>query len=577
MRRGASALAAAFAALIVAVAFGVGSGPPRVIANAPVRDGAQGATAASARASALDVVSQGVSSTNAVAWQAAGFNGQGVTVAVIDSGFKDLSAVSNVTLAGQYCSDVNSSVHGSAVADIVREMAPYATILLYCVDTETQLATAAAAAEGQGARIIVESLSWFNSSRGDGNAPAGPDLVVRDARLNHGVLWVNSAGIFARRHWSGTFTDADGDGWNEFAPGDEGNSFTIPGHGSTCFYLKWDSWASPRDPNFDLHLWRQMGSSTTDQVATGSPDPSAVPIVSSTEGELTDRPAEQECWTNISDDATNVFLAIYHRSGSSSPRFDLFETAYDLQYQTTAGSVAEPATSPYVLGVGAACWQGNGLESYSSQGPTIDGRVKPDLVGPDSISSPFPAFGSYSGECGTSGFRGSSAAAPHVAGAAALVLSRNPGWSADQVQSYLEQNATNIGPAGKDNASGAGMLHLPNFAPPPPAPPPPAPKVRIAYFQTLPARSRAGQPFRAQAVVKANGQFITQGRVSCPATLAGRALKAKTARFRGGVASCAWSLPRKAGGKLLRGSLRVTYQRGTARRTFQQRVRPRRR
>src|SRR5262249_62388549 len=111
-----------------------------------------GATAASAHASAFDAVSQGVSSTNAGAWQAAGFNGQGVTVAVIDSGFKDLSAVSNVTLAGQYCSDVNSSVHGSAVADIVREMAPHATILLYCADTATQLATAAAAAARPGAR-----------------------------------------------------------------------------------------------------------------------------------------------------------------------------------------------------------------------------------------------------------------------------------------------------------------------------------------------------------------------------------------------------------------------------------------
>jgi subtilisin family serine protease len=575
MRRAAAILLPLGAAGLAALALAGGPARPRTSTHA-TPDALAGTAGANVARRTLAGVSEGVRSTNAVAWQAAGYNGQGVTVAVMDSGFKDRSAVGNATLAGTYCSAPDSSQHGSAVAEIVHEMAPAAAILLYCVDNETELASAAAAAESQGARVIVESLSWFNDSRGDGSAGSGPDAIVRDAR-SRGVLWVNSAGNFARRHWSGTFADADGDGWTEFAAGDEGNSFTVPGHGSTCAYLKWDSWSSPTNPDFDLHLWRQMGSSTTDQVATGTPDASAVPLASSTDSLANKAPTEQLCWTNPSDDAAPVFLAIYRRSGSGSPRFDLFVTNPDLQYQTAAGSVAEPATSPSVLGVGAACWQGNGLESYSSRGPTIDGRIKPDLVGPDSVSSPFGDFGSFTGECGASGFRGSSAAAPHVAGAAALVLSRNPGWTPDQVESYLEQNATNLGPAGKDNDTGAGMLHLPNFPPPPPPPPPPAAKVSIAYFQTLPARSRAGQTFRAQAVVKADGQFITEGRVACPATLAGRALKATTARFRGGVASCAWSLPQRAGGKLLRGSLRVTYERGTARRTFAQRVRPRRR
>ena len=35
--------------------------------------------------------------------------------------------------------------------------------------------------------------------------------------------------------------------------------------------------------------------------------------------------------------------------------------------------------------MGALCWQTTQLEPYSSVGPTIDGRTKPDLVAPDSI------------------------------------------------------------------------------------------------------------------------------------------------------------------------------------------------
>ncbi|MCC7143253.1 MAG: S8 family serine peptidase, partial [Candidatus Eisenbacteria bacterium] len=49
---------------------------------------------------------------------------------------------------------------------------------------------------------------------------------------------------------------------------------------------------------------------------------------------------------------------------------------------------------------------------YSSQGPTVDGRAKPELLGPDGVdTSIFNSFG------------GTSAACPHVSGAVALLLS----------------------------------------------------------------------------------------------------------------------------------------------------------
>jgi hypothetical protein len=107
--------------------------------------------------------------------------------------------------------------------------------------------------------------------------------------------------------------------------------------------------------------------------------------------------------------------------------------------------------------VGAGCWQGSDLERYSSQGPTIDGRVKPDLIGPDSVSS--FTFGPFSG-CGVSGFAGTSAATPHVAAAAALVKQMSPAFGPAELQAYLEENAVDLGAPGKDSAFGSGQLLL---------------------------------------------------------------------------------------------------------------------
>jgi subtilisin family serine protease len=108
------------------------------------------------------------------------------------------------------------------------------------------------------------------------------------------------------------------------------------------------------------------------------------------------------------------------------------------------------------MAVGAICWQTDALESFSSQGPTIDNRVKPDIAGQDRTSSSV-----YGGAAGcTGGFPGTSASAPHVAGAAALVAEANPGFTPAQIQTFLESRALDRGAAGKDNQFGWGRLWL---------------------------------------------------------------------------------------------------------------------
>jgi hypothetical protein len=142
---------------------------------------------------------------------------------------------------------------------------------------------------------------------------------------------------------------------------------------------------------------------------------------------------------------------------STAPRLDLFSQSLPLQYQSPAGSLGDPATSPAALAVGAVCWQSRALEPYSSQGPTIDGRLKPDLVGHDSVSS--ATYGAFS-SC-PSGFAGTSASAPEVTGVAALVKAAFPTYGPDQLRAFLAGNARDLGAPGADNASGAGELQLP--------------------------------------------------------------------------------------------------------------------
>jgi Subtilase family/PASTA domain len=145
-------------------------------------------------------------------------------------------------------------------------------------------------------------------------------------------------------------------------------------------------------------------------------------------------------------------------SGTSTPRLDLFiSPGPDFEHQVAEGSVTEPASSPSALAVGAVCWLADAFEDYSSRGPTIDGRLKPDLVAPASVSS--ATYGAFRG-CADSGFAGTSAAAPHVAGAAALVKQASPSFDAAELQAFLESRALDLGAPGRDELFGVGKLLL---------------------------------------------------------------------------------------------------------------------
>ena len=120
-----------------------------------------------------------------------------------------------------------------------------------------------------------------------------------------------------------------------------------------------------------------------------------------------------------------------------------------LEYNVKESSIFIPADAVHALAVGATYWKDDSLESFSSQGPTNDGRIKPDICAPDGVGSFI--YGS---------FFGTSASTPHIAGASALVKSQNPDFNTDQIRCFLESNAIDLGAAGKDNLFGSGRISL---------------------------------------------------------------------------------------------------------------------
>ena len=128
---------------------------------------------------------------------------------------------------------------------------------------------------------------------------------------------------------------------------------------------------------------------------------------------------------------------------------DLAGAIENFEYFTRAGSLTFPGGISSAMSVAAICWQNNRLEDYSSQGPTPDGRLKPDIAGQSVVTTSFQTFTACpSTSSGTGGFNGTSAAAPHVSGAAALVKGANPGFTPAQVQAFLEGRGIDLGAGG---------------------------------------------------------------------------------------------------------------------------------
>lgn len=81
---------------------------------------------------------------------------------------------------------------------------------------------------------------------------------------------------------------------------------------------------------------------------------------------------------------------------------------------------------------------------------------------------------------------------------------------------------------------------------------------------------RAGRPMTVAVLfVRSDlNEFVEEGTIVCTLKVGGRALRATTRAFRGGLATCVWRLPASAKGKRVTGSVRVTFGGTTGQRAF---------
>ncbi|MBU2100944.1 S8 family serine peptidase, partial [Candidatus Micrarchaeota archaeon] len=123
--------------------------------------------------------------------------------------------------------------------------------------------------------------------------------------------------------------------------------------------------------------------------------------------------------------------------------------------------VTTPGNNPNALTVGAID-DFNNWGLFSSGENIAEVGIKPDVVAPGvSINSSTP-YNNYGEGTGTS------MAAPHATGAAALLLNANSLLTPIQIKKLLELNAFDLGTTGKDTNFGFGLINLGNIIEPKP-------------------------------------------------------------------------------------------------------------
>ena len=432
------------------------------------------------------ITSEGVHLIQADTIQSAGITGSGVKIAVLDLGFIGLATAksngelpSNVITYDFTGSGIESDYkHGVACAEIVYDMAPGAQIYLLKVADEADIADAATYCKTNGIKIVTASIGVFGTGPGNGTGPV--DELCDDLKAN-GILVVAAAGNPGNTHagstpigthWRGTFIDSgrnysysgsDND-INQFIPGDPNSWYNVIGVVSIpnetgvteteiTVVMRWNDWPAANS-DYDIFLLDYY----TDAV-----------VAHSTAVQNGSQPPLEFLDLILPNDTTNRLykLLVTKKSGSPAGKeveimlggtcFFIPFGSYSSPIATSVGSLYEPADSQSVITVGAIDyhnWTIGPQEDFSSQGPTnawagSSARVKPDICGPDGTSS-------YT--YGTNEFYGTSAATPHVAGAAALILAMHPQYDVNQLRTAVETNAIDMGSSGKDNIYGNGRV-----------------------------------------------------------------------------------------------------------------------
>lgn len=371
-------------------------------------------------------------------WGEARIRGQHERIAILDVGFagyadqlgRELPETVETDFSNRFWKSYD---HGLSVAEIVHDVAPDAELWLYQFLTDVEFEQAVERMIDRDFDVVNASVGFDNFLRADGESHLSKavDRLVNQS----GAVWVNAAGNEGMSYRHGALTDLDEDGILELGGLEE---IRLHSEGEQYLLLRWQS----NGLNLDLQLVDAAGEICAE--ATSAQFPESPPLegwqgldcegptwVRIVEGEYLTLPLRQAVRVGEEEQASLYAYYGIAEADRSSER-----------------SLTLPADARRAIAVGACDVETGEAPAWSSQGPTDDGRLKPDLCAPYLAST---------ATAGESAFIGTSAAAPLVAGLAALIidgerLEDDP----EAVREALEAAALDFGEPGKDPIFGWG-------------------------------------------------------------------------------------------------------------------------
>lgn len=359
---------------------------------------------------------------------------------------------------------------GRGMMQIVRDVAPGASQAFHQgslgIATMVEAIRDLAAA---GSDVIVDDLGFFNSPF----FQDGPIATVADSVASEGIPYFTSAGNQAQQSYASEFREVETESSPTFHDFDRGTetdiyqAVSIPPGTSVTIVFQWtdpvDLFGIGNTPDSDLDVFlvddtlgvqassvganlalpneivRFENDGSIDADGDGQADETFFLAF-----ELFDGPApDQIKYITFQDPSSREPIATEHVT-SSPTAFGQSNAAGVASVgavrfsETPAFGVSPPDVRDFSSEGGIPIYFNKTGERLSS--PVV--REKPDITAPDGADNTF--FGRDTDGDGFPNFRGTSAAAPHAAAVAALMLEKNPGLAPTEIYSALEESAVDM-------------------------------------------------------------------------------------------------------------------------------------
>jgi subtilisin family serine protease len=446
---------------------------------------------AMARTRTGSVTSQGdVAMRSDQARAALGIDGSGVIVGVLSDSFDCLGGAAAGVASGDLPAGINvvqeisdcagATDEGRAMMEIIHDVAPGATLAFHTAfDGQADFAQGILDLKKAGAKVIVDDVGYIDEPMfQDGIIAQAVDRVV--ARR---AAYFSAAGNDARQSYQSRFRPSGRfvqEGPNlfceahDFDPGskvDVRQRIRLPAGGLLDLSFQWDqpffsvSGAPGAASDLDILVFdaaRNFVSGSTRTIASGDPveffkfqNPGAAAAFNVMITNCSGRDPQRIKYVDFENDATFIEFDTRSATAFGHPNARGAEAVGAADYLETPEAGVSPPLPEVFSSAGGVPIR---LNADGSRKRKQELRKKPGIVAPDGTDTTFFGTDRLGDVDAFPNFFGTSAAAPHAAGVAALILQNNPSFVPNRVYQRLRETAIDMGPPGFDFDTGFGFI-----------------------------------------------------------------------------------------------------------------------